>query len=103
MTTVAADRLLVRRNPLRMFCSSGPWVATAYLAGYVVVGSALYAVSFVALVVTALLSLFTFGVPLLAGSALVLRGCAEVERLRSRLAATRISANYQEIDRKSVV
>lgn len=97
MTGGAADRLPFRRNPFRMFACVGPWAATAYLASYVVAGSALFVASVVVLVVTGVLGLFTFGVPLLAGSALVVRGCAQVERLRSRLAAQPFGATYRQV------
>jgi hypothetical protein len=103
MTGGPVDRVKVHRNPLRMVSSPSPWVATAYLASYVVVGTALFAVCCTVLVVCGVLSLFTLGVPLLAGAALVVRGGAQVERLRGRLVGARLGATYRAVDRPGVL
>lgn len=103
MTGIAVERLPLHRNPLRMAVCAAPWTATGYLASYVLVGSGLFATGTAALAVTGVLALFTFGVPLLAGSALIMRGCAHVERMRSRLAADLAGATYHEVSEAGVL
>ena len=103
MTGGAAERLPLHRNPLRTATSAAPWTATAYLASYVPVGSALFVAGVAVLAVTGVLALFTFGVPLLAGSALIMRGCAHVERMRSRLAVDLTGATYHKVSEAGVL
>ncbi|SDL37894.1 Putative sensor [Lentzea albidocapillata subsp. violacea] len=88
----------VPRNPLRLVFSSTPWLATGYLLSYVVVGTALFVVAFSVLATTYALSLLTFGIPLLAGAALVVRGCAEVERKRAELFGDNVAAGYRTVE-----
>ena len=103
MTGGQADRLTVHRNPLRMFLSLGPWAATAYLASYLVVGTAVFAVCVAAVSVSLVAGLLTIGVPLLVGSALVVRGCAQVERLRARLVMPQIGVAYLPVTEAGVL
>jgi hypothetical protein len=97
MTGDAVDPLTVHRNPVRMLTGVGPWLAAVYLASYVIAGTALFVLSVVTLAVTGVLGLFTLGVPVLAGSALVVRGCAQVERARVRLVGAVPEARYREV------
>jgi hypothetical protein len=94
---VDADRLVVRRNPVRMFFSVGPWAATAYLASYLPVGTVFFGGCLVVLVVSSLLNITWLGLPLLVGAAAVVRGCATVERGRVRLVGAAIPAAYQPV------
>lgn len=103
MTGIAVERLPLHRNPLRMAVSAAPWTATAYLASYPLVGTGLFVAGFTALAVTGTLALLTFGVPLLAGSALIMRGCAHVERMRSRLVVDLAGATYREVSESGVL
>lgn len=103
MTGIAVERLPLHRNPLRVAVSAAPWTATAYLASYVIVGSGLFVAGVAALAVTGVLALFTFGVPLLAGSALIMRGCAHVERMRSRLAVDLTGVTYHQVSDAGVL
>jgi hypothetical protein len=75
----------VRRNPLRLAASAGLWAAAWYLLSYLVVGGALFAAGFTAVTAAAGLAITLAGLPLLVGAAAVLRGCANVERLRLAL------------------
>ncbi|GAA3283614.1 sensor domain-containing protein [Dactylosporangium vinaceum] len=75
----------LRLHPLR---------ATLYLASYLVVGPVLFAVALAVLASSFALSIVVFGVPLLAGAAIVVRGCAGVERARARLFGERVIGTY---------
>jgi len=98
MSRRPASGLLPRRDPLRLLLSPSPWAGAAYLASYVVVGTVLFAVAVVAVVVSGVLSIFWLGLPLLVGAALVVRGCAEVERVRLRLVAPGpVAGRYLEV------
>ncbi len=78
-------RLRLYRNPLRLAVSASPWRAAWYLAVYVfVTGWVLFSVAFTATVTAAVLAITLAGIPLLVAAAGVLRGCAEVERVRVR-------------------
>jgi hypothetical protein len=103
MTRDAVERLPLHRNPLRLAVSAAPWTASAYLASYVPVGSVLFVAGVATLAVTGVLALFTFGVPLLVGSALIMRGCAQVERMRSRLAVELGVVTYQQVSETGVL
>jgi hypothetical protein len=70
-------------------------VASAYLLSYLVVGTALFAVAFSVVVTAYALSILSIGLPLLIGAALVVRGCAEVERHRAALIGEHIDAEYR--------
>lgn len=103
MSSTAAERLSVSGNPLRTLLSPGPWTAVGYLASYVLAGSLLFAVATTAVVVGTVAGLFTFGLPMLIGTAWVVRGCAQVERGRAVLAADEpIPYNYREIEETSL-
>ena len=76
-----------RRDPLRLLLSPAPWAALAYLGSYLVVGTVLFTQVVIVVVTAASLS-FTLtlaGIPLLVAAAVVVRGCAQVERVRSGL------------------
>ncbi|AHH99277.1 sensor domain-containing protein [Kutzneria albida] len=83
-----------RRSPLTLPFSAAPWIACGYLLSYLVLDTALFAVVATVVLVCWALSLLSLGVPLLIGAALVVRGCAEVERHRTRLFGQRIDSSY---------
>jgi hypothetical protein len=93
----AADRLRPRRNPVRMFCSAGPWSATVYLASYLPLGTVFFVACLAVLVVCGVLNITWLGLPLLIGAAAVLRGCASVERARARVVGAVIPAAYRPV------
>lgn len=72
----------IPRNPLRLMVSRQPWAALAYLASYLVVGTVLFVASLTAIAVAGLASVTVVGLPLLVAAAVLLRGCADVERGR---------------------
>lgn len=98
MSGQVAERLRMYRNPLRMFGSAGPWLATGYLASYLPVGTGLFVAAFVVLVTSSVLTITWLGLPLLVGAAVFIRGCALVERGRSRLVGPPIPDDYRTID-----
>jgi len=81
----------------RLVFTAQPWAATAYLASYVVVGTALFVVVITALVVAGALGLFSLGLPLLIAAAGIVRGCAQVERVRSSMVGGPISRVYRPV------
>jgi hypothetical protein len=87
----------VHRNPLRMFFSAGPWAATAYLASYVVTGTVFFSVALTVLLTSYVMAITWVGIPLLVGAALIIRGCAQVERWRTRLVGVGIPASYRPV------
>jgi hypothetical protein len=91
------DRLVMRRNPVRMFCSAGPWAASAYLASYLPLGVVCFGGCLVVLIVSGLLNITWLGLPLLIGAAAVLRGCTAVERKRARLVGAAIPSAYRPV------
>ncbi|GAA2138652.1 hypothetical protein GCM10009760_20150 [Kitasatospora kazusensis] len=100
MTSAASrpgtGRAPTRPGPLRTWRAAEPWRAAGYLASYLVTGPALFAASAAALLLGAVLSLFTFGLPLLVAAALTVRGCAQVERGRAGLLGAPIPAAYRD-------
>ena len=76
--------LSLRRDPLRLLFSPGPWAGAWYLLGYLVIGPFLFAVVFAITVTAAMASVTLLGLPLLVAAAGVTRWCAAVERSRLR-------------------
>jgi hypothetical protein len=103
VTSLRTGRLHEFRNPVRMFCSPGPWLATAYLAGNIVTGAVLFVIATATVVSTAALSLFTLGLPLAIGTAWILRGCAHVQRGCVRLVDDPIPYSYREVTEPGVL
>jgi Putative sensor len=91
--------LRLYRNPLRLAVSASPWRAAWYLAVYVfVTGWLLFAVALTTTVTAAGLAITLAGIPLLVAAAGVLRGCAEVERVRlRRVLGTPTPGGYQPV------
>jgi hypothetical protein len=93
----AAERLRVHSNPLRMLVSVTPWRASAYLASYLVAGTALFAVATAAVLAGAVFSQLTIGLPLIIGAAWTVRGCAQAERGRAALVDRPVRYSYREV------
>ncbi len=90
-------RLRVHRNPLRMFFSAGPWAATAYLGSYLLAGAVLFSVALTALITSSVLTITWIGLPLQVGAAMIIRGCAHVERGRAVLVGGPVPASYRPV------
>jgi hypothetical protein len=101
----SGTRLRLYRNPLRLAVSASPWRAAWYLAVYVfVTGWVLFSVAFTTAVTAAVFAITLAGIPLLAGAAAVLRGCAEVERVRLRRVLTEPTrGGYRPVTGKGIV
>jgi hypothetical protein len=98
-------RLPLRGNPLRLAFSPSPWRGAWYLAAYVfVIGWMLFAAAFLAVGVAGLFAVTIAGLPLLTGAAWVLRGCANVERVRLRQVFTDpVRGGYRTVVKAGVV
>ncbi|MER5513314.1 sensor domain-containing protein [Streptomyces sp. NPDC048254] len=97
MTRPAPGRLRPPASLVRLPLSAAPWLAAGYLAGYPLVGGALFAVATAAFLGGVVLSQFTVTVPLLVGLVWVIRGCAQVERGRAALVDRPIPYRYSEV------
>ncbi|WP_250284208.1 MULTISPECIES: sensor domain-containing protein [unclassified Frankia] len=97
MTSPQNDPLRHGRHPIRLPLSSAPWIAAGYLGGYLLVGTVLFAVCLSLLSVAAATGIFWLGVPVLVGAAGIIRGCAQIERLRAGLAGWRIPNAYRPV------
>jgi Putative sensor len=103
---IASDtRLRLYRNPVRLVFSAGPWRAAWYLSGYVfVTGWLLFAATFTATVTAAVFAITLAGIPLLVAASAVLRGCADVERVRLRQVLTAPArGGYRAVTRPGVM
>jgi hypothetical protein len=98
-------RLRLYRNPLRLAVSASPWRAAWYLGVYIfATGWVLFAVAFTTAVTAAVLAITLAGIPLLVAAAGVLRGCAEVERVRlRRVLAAPARGGYRAVSRKGLM
>jgi Putative sensor len=89
-------RLSLRRTPVALLVSPAPWNAAWYLLAYLFTGAVLFAIALTATVTASALCITLAGLPLLVGAALVVRGCADVERARLAAVRTdRIRAQYR--------
>ncbi len=78
------SKLSLRRDPIRLVFSRGPWAAAWYLLVYLFVGWALFAIALSTAVAGAGLSITFAGLPVLVAAAAAIRWCADVERARLR-------------------
>ncbi|MFE7558232.1 sensor domain-containing protein [Kitasatospora sp. NPDC057500] len=98
MSKPSLGRLRPQGSLVRLPLSSAPWLAAGYLAGYPLVGGALFAVATAAFLGGVVLSQLTVTVPLIIGSAWIIRGCAQVERGRAAfLLGQPIPYRYDEV------
>ncbi|MGW6905227.1 sensor domain-containing protein [Streptomyces sp. NPDC054940] len=91
------ERLRPRASLAGLPLSAAPWLAAGYLASYLLVGGALFAVATAAFLGGVVLSQFTVTVPLIICSVWVIRGCAQVERGRAALVDRPIPYRYSEV------
>ncbi|MEU2776249.1 sensor domain-containing protein [Streptomyces sp. NPDC007162] len=97
MSGPAFGRLRPPASLVRLPLSAATWLAAAYLASYVLVGSALFAVAASAFLSGVAASQFTVTVPLIVGLVWVVRGCAQVERGRAAVVDRPIPYRYSEV------
>jgi hypothetical protein len=92
-------------NPLRQALSGSTWRAASFLAVYVfVAGWLLFAVAFTATVTAAVFLITLAGIPLLAGAAGVLHGCAATERARLRqVLAGPVQGGYRPVTARGIL
>ncbi|MFC0432519.1 sensor domain-containing protein [Kutzneria buriramensis] len=81
-------------SAVRLPLTRAPWAATAYLGSYLALGPALFVATVVVVAVACVLSISWLGFPLLVGAAGIVRGCADIERWRTRLVAEPITGGY---------
>ena len=94
----AVSRLSLRRDPIRLVLSRGPWAAAWYLLGYLAVGWALFAIALSTAVGGAGLSITLAGLPVLVAAAAAIRWCADVERARLRpMAGGPVAGRYRQV------
>jgi hypothetical protein len=94
----AVSALSLRRDPIRLVASRGLWASIWYLLAYQVVGWALFAVVFTAVTAAICLGVTLVGLPLLIVVAVVIRGCANVERARLRtVLGAPVAGGYREV------
>ena len=95
----ADSRLMLTPNPIALACSASVWRSAGYLLGYLLVSGVLFATVLASIAVAVTLSVTIVAIPLLAGAALVVRGCAQFERLRLRQVFTEpVRACYRPPD-----
>ena len=94
----AVSKLSLRRDPIRLVLSRGPWAAAWYLLGYLVVGWALFAIALSTAVAGAGLSITLAGLPMLVAAAVAIRWCADVQRARLRTMVTEpVAGRYRQV------
>ena len=98
----AVSKLSLRRDPVRLVLSRGPWAAAWYLLGYLVAGWALFAVALGTAVAGAGLSITFAGLPVLVAAAAAIRWCADAERARLRPLA-RIQGTYRQVTGRGIM
>lgn len=81
-------RLSLRRNPLGLLFSGSLWAAAWYLFSYLFTGSVLFAVVLAAAVLGAGLSFTLIGLVMLVAADVVIRACADAERVRLAVVST---------------
>jgi putative sensor protein len=95
----------VPRNPLALPFSGSLWRSAGYLAAYVFgTGWLLFAAGFTAVTVAVVTSFTIIGIPVLAGAAGVLRGCANVERGRlAAMVGEPVRGRYRAVTRRGLL
>ncbi len=97
-------RLRLYRNPLRQLVAASTWRAAWFLLAYLVFGWLLWAAVYAATLTTAILAITLAGIPLLIGTAAVIRGCAHAERWRLRgVLAGPVRGGYRSARRPGIL
>ncbi|HWD54996.1 MAG TPA: sensor domain-containing protein [Acidimicrobiales bacterium] len=92
------SKLSLRRDPIRLVLSRGPWAAAWYLLSYLVVGWALFAIALSTAVAGAGLSITFAGLPVLVAAAAAIRWCGGVERARLRpMVDGPVTGSYRQV------
>ncbi|HET6856557.1 MAG TPA: sensor domain-containing protein [Streptomyces sp.] len=102
-TAPGRSQLRLGGGPVRLLRSSDPWAATAYLAGYLLLGPVMFAFCLAVLVVSFALNITMLGLPLLIGAAALVRGCAQIERARTRMVSGPVPAAYRTITPAGII
>ncbi|QMU72546.1 sensor domain-containing protein [Streptacidiphilus sp. P02-A3a] len=97
MTTPLVRWPPAARSPLRVLATVAPWRACGYLVSYLVLGSAMFAVTAAAVLGSVVVGQLTLGLPLVVGAAWTVRGCAQLERGRALLVDRPIPHRYPEV------
>ena len=93
---MAASRLPLNMNPVRLVFSSSLWRAAGFLIGYLVLGGVLFSVALTAASTVAALSFTLIGIPLAIAAAGIVHWCASMERARLRPLFERpVAASYR--------
>jgi hypothetical protein len=96
--------LRLRRDPLRLLFSPAPWAGSWYLLSYLFTGTALFAVTLVAVLAAGALSFTLAGLPLLIAAAAVIQGCAAAERWRlTGVSAEPVRGGYRNLGRPGLM
>ncbi len=82
--TMAAPKLPLKMNPVRLVFSSSLWRAAGFLVGYLVLSGLLFSVALTVATTAAALSFTLVGIPLAIAAAAVVHWCACLERVRLR-------------------
>jgi hypothetical protein len=94
----AVSKLSLRRDPIRLVLSRGPWAAAWYLLRYLAVSGVLFAIALSTAVGGAGLSITLAGLPVLLAAATAIRWCADVERARLRpMAGGPVAGSYRQV------
>jgi len=94
----AVSKLSLRRDPIRLVLSRGPWAAAWYLLGYLAVSGVLFAIALSTAVAGAGLSITFAGLPVLVAAAAAIRWCADVERARLRpMVDGPVAGSYRQV------
>ncbi|SFT52520.1 Putative sensor [Actinopolyspora lacussalsi subsp. righensis] len=90
-----------RWRPLLL--SGRPWAATVYLLSYFVVGTLLFSLVLTSVLVAAALSIVGVGLPLLVAAAVLIRGCAAIERWRALLVTDFVPAVHRTVHGRGIM
>jgi hypothetical protein len=98
------SRLRLRRNPVRLACSTAPWSAAGYLATYVAVSWVLFSVALTAATTAAAFAITLAGIPLLVAAAGVVRGCANLQRgMLRQVFAQSVQGGYRQVTQPGIL
>jgi hypothetical protein len=98
------NRLTLRRNPVSLLLSPGPWAAAWYLFSYLFTGTILFTAVVAGTAIAVALSFTVVGLPLLIAAAAVIRAAAHVERVRTRVATGEpVRGRYREVTRAGLL
>lgn len=103
MTAPWIRRLTAGLGRLSELRSRRLWTATGYLASYLLLGPAMFVLSLLTLLLTAVCNITLLGFPLLLVAAGLIRGCAHIERRRTGLVGDRITAPYRPVPQPGIV